>query len=71
MHADAAHAAELEEGVDEIVVARVEVESCLLDDEARLKGSSFACFTAVTFSISASSAIVCGSMLMTTRPGML
>ena len=36
VHADTADAADLEERVDEVVVARVEGEAGLLDDEARL-----------------------------------
>ena len=70
VHADAADGAELEERQDEVVVARVEVEAgstmCLA-----CARSSYACFTAVTFSISASCVIVSGSMLITTRHGML
>jgi hypothetical protein len=38
---------------------------------ARLVEVVVACLTAVTFSIFASSVIVSGSMLMTTRDGML
>ena len=71
VHADAAHPAQLEEREDDVVVAGVEVEARLLDDEARLMEIVVRLLHGRTFSISASLAIVSGSMLMTTRPGML
>ena len=63
-------AAQLEERLQEVVVAGVEVEPGR-DDVARLAEVAFACLTARTFSISASREIVSGSMLTTTRLGML
>ena len=71
VHADAADAAEPEEREDEVVVARVEVEARARRSRRAWSRSSWACLTAVTVGISASSAIVSGSMLITTRLGML
>ena len=68
--ADAADAAELEEGPQQHVVARVQVEAPR-DDVPRLVEIVVACLTAATSAISASREIVSGSMLTTTRLGML
>jgi hypothetical protein len=69
VHADAADAAELEEREDEVVVPRVEVEVGLGDDPPRLGEVVIRLLDRTDGGISASSAIVSGSMLMTTRPG--
>ncbi len=69
VHADPADAAELQEGLDQVVVAGVQVEPGRRRCAAPASRSSFACLTARTVSISARRLIVSGSMLTTTRDG--
>ena len=70
VHADAPEAAELEERLNEIVVSRVEVEPGV-DDVPRLGEVGVRLLHRAHRSISASRLIVSGSMLTTTRAGML
>ena len=69
--ADAAHAAELEEGQDEVVVAGVQVELGLGEDRAGLVEVGVRLLDSLHVRDLASSHIVSGSMLRTTRAGML
>ena len=71
VHADAADPPELEEGIDQVVVARVEIEIGVRDDVRCLVEVVVRLLDRAHRRICASRVIVSGSMLITTRDGML